>query len=114
SGFRTTCSSLTASPLSLRESRRRSLALQERVLSQGEGPPGWRSPARTLTPALSHRGRGYKALWYNSYPLYPCGVQCMPKAGVVGGIFGLLLLGAIVYFSLGLQQHTCEVCMDFQ
>ena len=38
----------------------------------------------------------------------------MPKAGVVGGIFGLLLLGAIVYFSLGLQQHTCEVCMDFQ
>jgi len=38
----------------------------------------------------------------------------MPKAGVVGGIFGLLLIGAIVYFSLGLQQHTCEVCVDFQ
>ena len=38
----------------------------------------------------------------------------MPKAGVVGGIFGLLLLVAIVYFSLGLQQYTCEVCMDFQ
>ena len=38
----------------------------------------------------------------------------MAKAGVVGGIFGLLLLGAIVYLSLGLQQFTCEVCMDFQ
>ena len=38
----------------------------------------------------------------------------MPKAGVVGGIFGLLLLGTIVYFSLSFQGHTCEVCMDFQ
>ena len=38
----------------------------------------------------------------------------MPKAGVVGGIFGLLLVGAIVYFSLGFNQLTCEVCMDFQ
>ena len=38
----------------------------------------------------------------------------MPKAGVVGSIFGLLLVGAIVYFSLGLDQQTCEVCMNFQ
>ena len=38
----------------------------------------------------------------------------MSKAGVVGGIFGLLLVGAIVYFSLGFNQLTCEVCMDFQ
>ena len=38
----------------------------------------------------------------------------MPKAGVVGGIFRLLLVGAIVYFSLGFNQQTCEVCMDFQ
>ena len=38
----------------------------------------------------------------------------MPKAGVVGGIFGLLLIGVIVYFSLGFDQQTCEVCMDFQ
>jgi len=30
------------------------------------------------------------------------------------GIFGLLLVGAIVYFSLGFNQQTCEVCMDFQ
>ena len=38
----------------------------------------------------------------------------MPKAGVVGGIFGLLLVGAIVYFSLRFDQQRCEVCMDFQ
>jgi hypothetical protein len=38
----------------------------------------------------------------------------MPKAVVVGGIFALLLLGVIVYLSLGLQQYTCEVCMNFQ
>jgi hypothetical protein len=38
----------------------------------------------------------------------------MPKAGIVGGIFGLLLVAAIVYFSLGFNQLTCEVCMDFQ
>ena len=38
----------------------------------------------------------------------------MPKAGVVGGIFGLLLVGAMVYFSLGFKQQTCEVCMNFQ
>ena len=38
----------------------------------------------------------------------------MQKAGIVGGIFGLLLVGAIAYFSLGLAQQTCEVCMDFQ
>ena len=38
----------------------------------------------------------------------------MPKAGVVGGIFGLLLVGTVVYFSLGFKQQTCEVCMNFQ
>lgn len=38
----------------------------------------------------------------------------MPKAGIVGGIFGVVLLGAIVYFSMGLEQYTCEVCIDFQ
>ena len=38
----------------------------------------------------------------------------MPKAAVVGGIFALLLLVAVVYLSMGLQQYTCEVCMDFQ
>ena len=38
----------------------------------------------------------------------------MSKAGVVGGIFGVLLVGAIVYFSLGFDQQRCEVCMVFQ
>ena len=38
----------------------------------------------------------------------------MPKAGIVGVVFGIGLLGAIVYFSLGLEQYTCEVCLDFQ
>ena len=38
----------------------------------------------------------------------------MPKAGIVGGIFGVALLGAILYFSMGLEQYTCEVCIDFQ
>jgi len=38
----------------------------------------------------------------------------MPKAGVVGGIFGMLLVGLVVYLSLGFDQQKCEVCMDFQ
>jgi hypothetical protein len=37
----------------------------------------------------------------------------MPKAAVIGGIFGLALLGIIVYFSMGLAQYTCEVCVTF-
>jgi hypothetical protein len=37
----------------------------------------------------------------------------MPKAAIVGGVFGLVLVGAIVYFSLGLAQYTCEVCVTF-
>jgi hypothetical protein len=38
----------------------------------------------------------------------------MPKAGIAGGIFAVLLVGAIIYFSLSFNQTTCEVCMDFQ
>ena len=38
----------------------------------------------------------------------------MPKTGIVEVIFGLILIGVIVYFSLGFDQQTCEVCMDFQ
>jgi hypothetical protein len=37
----------------------------------------------------------------------------MSKAAIVGGGFGLVLIGAIVYFSLGLTQYTCEVCVTF-
>lgn len=38
----------------------------------------------------------------------------MSKAAVIGGVFGLALLGAIAYFSIGLAQHTCEVCVTFK
>ena len=38
----------------------------------------------------------------------------MPKTGIVEVIFGLILIGVIVYFSLGFDQQRCEVCMDFQ
>ena len=37
----------------------------------------------------------------------------MSKAAVIGGVFGLTLLGAIVYFSMGFAQYTCEVCVTF-
>ena len=37
----------------------------------------------------------------------------MSKAAVVGALFGIVLLGAIVYFSMGLAQYTCEVCVTF-
>jgi hypothetical protein len=37
----------------------------------------------------------------------------MSKAAVVGGLFGIALLGMIVYFSMGLAQYTCEVCVTF-
>ncbi|GIX47115.1 MAG: hypothetical protein KatS3mg131_1326 [Candidatus Tectimicrobiota bacterium] len=37
----------------------------------------------------------------------------MPKSVIVGGIFGVLLVGAIVYLSLGLSQYECEVCVTF-
>jgi len=38
----------------------------------------------------------------------------MPKAGIVGGLFALLLVGVVFYSSLSFNQQTCEVCMNFQ
>jgi hypothetical protein len=38
----------------------------------------------------------------------------MPKAAVIGGLFGVVLLGVIVYLSMGLSQYTCEVCVEFK
>lgn len=38
----------------------------------------------------------------------------MPKAGIVGSVFGVLLVGVIIYFSLSFNQETCEVCIVFQ
>ena len=37
----------------------------------------------------------------------------MPKAAVIGGLFGVAILGAMFYLSMGLAQYTCEVCVDF-
>ena len=38
----------------------------------------------------------------------------MSRAAVIGGLFGVALLGAIVYLSLGFDQYTCEVCVTFK
>jgi hypothetical protein len=40
-------------------------------------------------------------------------MSAMPKAAIIGGLFGLALLGALTYFSLGFAQYTCEVCVTF-
>lgn len=37
----------------------------------------------------------------------------MSKAAVVGVLFGIAMLGAIAYLSMGLNQYTCEVCVTF-
>lgn len=37
----------------------------------------------------------------------------MSKAGVISGIFGVIIVGAILYLSMGLSQQTCEVCVEF-
>ena len=37
----------------------------------------------------------------------------MSKAAVIGVLFGIAMIGAIVYLSMGLNQHTCEVCVTF-
>lgn len=37
----------------------------------------------------------------------------MSRAGIIGGIFGVLMLGVILFLSLGFNQYTCEVCIEF-
>jgi hypothetical protein len=37
----------------------------------------------------------------------------MSKAAIIGGLFGVIIICAIVYLSLGLNQYTCEVCVTF-
>ena len=34
------------------------------------------------------------------------------KAAIVGILFGLLVLGVIIYQTLGLRQYECEVCVE--
>ena len=38
----------------------------------------------------------------------------MSKAGVIGGLFGVAILGVILFLSMGFSQVTCEVCVDFK
>jgi hypothetical protein len=38
----------------------------------------------------------------------------MPKAAVIGGLFGLVIIGFVLYLSMGLSQQTCEVCITFK
>lgn len=38
----------------------------------------------------------------------------MPKAVVIGSLFGIVLLGIVFYLSLGFDKYTCEVCMTFK
>jgi len=37
----------------------------------------------------------------------------MAKAGWVGGIFAVLVVGVLLYTSLRIEQVTCEVCVEF-
>ncbi len=37
----------------------------------------------------------------------------MPKAAVVGTLFGVAILAVVIYLSMGLTQYSCEVCVEF-
>jgi hypothetical protein len=37
----------------------------------------------------------------------------MSKAAIIGGLFGMAMIGAIAYLSMSLNQYTCEVCVTF-
>ena len=37
----------------------------------------------------------------------------MSKAVVIGSLFGVVMLGAVLFLSMGLNQYTCEVCVEF-
>ena len=38
----------------------------------------------------------------------------MPKGVIIGSLFGLVMLGVILYLSMGFSQYTCEVCVTFK
>jgi hypothetical protein len=38
----------------------------------------------------------------------------MSRAGIIGVVFGVLILGLLFYLSMGFTQHTCEVCIAFK
>ena len=38
----------------------------------------------------------------------------MPKAGMVGVIFGVAIVGMVLYLSLGFDEVRCEVCVEYK
>ena len=38
----------------------------------------------------------------------------MPKAGMVGVIFGVAIVGMILYLSLSFDEVRCEVCIEYK
>ena len=38
----------------------------------------------------------------------------MPKAGLVGAIFGVAIVGLVLYLSFGFDQVRCEVCVEYK
>ncbi|MGQ4810531.1 hypothetical protein NKDENANG_04008 [Candidatus Entotheonellaceae bacterium PAL068K] len=38
----------------------------------------------------------------------------MSKTVIIGSLFGLVMLGTMIYLSMGLDQYTCEVCVTFK
>ena len=37
----------------------------------------------------------------------------MSKTTIIGSVFGVLMLGVILYLSMGLSRYTCDVCITF-
>ena len=38
----------------------------------------------------------------------------MPKAGLVGVIFGVAIVGLVLYLSLSFDQVRCDVCVEYK
>ena len=38
----------------------------------------------------------------------------MPKAGLVGVIFGAVIVGVVLFLSLSFDQVRCEVCVEYK
>jgi len=38
----------------------------------------------------------------------------MPKAGLVGVIFGAVIVGVVLFLSLSFDQVRCEVCIEYK
>jgi hypothetical protein len=36
------------------------------------------------------------------------------KVVVIGSLFGIVMLGTIIYLSMGFDTYTCEVCVTFK